>query len=226
MNIHLSNEDYLSRLSNLEDSFVERKTEGDSGDWLKTVVGFANSVPVGYPAILFIGVRDDGSVQGLENPDSVQKSLSQKIAQSYPIPYYLTKVLEKDGKRFLAVVVPGSDSRPHFAGGAFVRDGSQTVRASEQQFTRLIAQRSSAGYELLKWLGKTVSVWHPNRSGATYHPTTGYTAQATISDCNQFYVTLRDSPFGEAVSFALDAFDIGFDNKNNRLEIRFKSPFG
>ena len=226
MNIGLSDEDILSRLSNLEDSFVERKTEGDSGDWLKTVVAFANSVPIGFPAILFIGVRNDGTVQGLENPDSVQKSLSQKIAQSYPIPYCLTKVLEKNGRRFLAVVVPGSEYRPHFAGPAFVRDGSQTIRASEEQFARLMAQRSSAEYEILKWRGKTISVWHPSRVGGTYHPTTGYNADGIVSECNQFWVTLGGSAFGSTVSFGLEAFDIGFDHKNNRLELRFKAPFG
>src|ERR1700733_2030489 len=169
MNVALSDKDILSRLTNLEDSFVERKTEGDSADWLKTVVAFANSLPHGYPAILFIGVRNDGSIQGLENPDSVQKSLSQKLAQAYPIPYCLTKVLEKDGKNFLAVVVPGSEFRPHFAGASFVRDGSQTIRASEQQFALMIAQRNSVAYEILKWRGKSVSVWHPGRAGATYH---------------------------------------------------------
>jgi hypothetical protein len=226
MNVGLTDDDILSRLSNLEDSFVERKTEGDSGDWLKTVVAFANSLPLGYPAILFIGVRNDGTVQGLENPESVQKSLTQKVAQAYPIPYYLMKVLDKEGRRLLAVIVPGSEFRPHFAGPAFVRDGSQTVRASEQQFARLIAQRSNAAYQILQWRGKTVSVWHPSRAGATYHPSSGYTAQGIVSDCNQFWVTLGESAFGTSVSFALEAFDIGFDHKNNRLELRFKAPFG
>lgn len=226
MNIGLSDEDILSRLSNLEDSFVERKTEGDSADWLKTVVAFANSVPIGFPAILLIGVRNDGTVQGLENPDSVQRSLSQKVAQSYPIPYYMTRVLEGNGRRFLAVVVPGSEYRPHFAGPAFVRDGSQTIRASEEQFARLIAQRSSAAYEILKWRGKTVSVWHPSTALGTYHPAKGYNAEGIVSECNQFWVTLGGSAFGSTVSFGLEAFDIGYDHKNNRLELRFKAPFG
>jgi predicted HTH transcriptional regulator len=225
MNIDLSDENIVLRLSNLEDSFVERKTEGDSADWLKTVVAFANSLPYGYPAILFIGVKNDGSIQGLENPDSVQKSLSQKLAQAYPIPYCLTKVLEKEGKKFLAVVVPGSEHRPHFAGAAYVRDGSQTVRASEQQFAILIAQRSSVAYEISKWRGKLVSIWHPGKIGVTYHPTTGYKAEGMISDCNQFFVTLEGSAFSSKVSFGLDAFDIGFDDARNRLELRFRGPF-
>jgi predicted HTH transcriptional regulator len=59
--IELKDEGLLLRLRNFEDNFVERKTSADSKDWLKTVVAFANSTPVGYPAVLFIGVKDDGT---------------------------------------------------------------------------------------------------------------------------------------------------------------------
>lgn len=43
----------------------------------------------------------------------------------------------------LAVVVGPSANRPHFAGLAYVRDGSRTIKASEQVFDQLIADRSS-----------------------------------------------------------------------------------
>lgn len=224
--IQLSDEDILSRLDNLEDSFVERKTEGDSGDWLKTVIAFANSVPVGYPALLFIGVKDDGTIQHLANTDSLQKKLSSKIQESYPVPYYWSKVLEKDGKKFLAVIVPGSENRPHFAGPSYVRDGSKTVSASEDQFKTLLAQRNSVAYELLAWRGKTVSMWQPTTPGATYHPSSGAVGDAIIVDCNQFYVTLDIGQPSSRFSFSLEAFNIGFNYSRNRLEMRFKSKFG
>lgn len=223
--IQLSDGDILSRLSNLEDSFVERKTEGDSGDWLKTVIGFANSVPIGYPALLFIGVKDDGTIQGLANTDSLQKKLSSKINESYPVPYYWSKVLEKDGKKFLAVIVPGSENRPHFAGPSYVRDGSKTVRASDEQFKTLLAQRNGMAYELLKWRGKTVSMWQPATTGATYHPSTGAVFDAVIVDCNQFYATFDVGQPASRICFGLEAFNIGFNYPKNQLEIRFKTRF-
>jgi predicted HTH transcriptional regulator len=222
-NLIITDTDILSRLENLEDSFVERKTEGDSGDWLKSVVAFANSMPVGYPAILFIGVKNDGTVQGLKNPDSVQKSLSNKIASAYPVPYYWTKVLERGGQSFLAVIVPGRDTRPHFAGPAYVRDGSKSIAASEEQFKILMAQRNNVAYELLKWRGKPVSMWQPNKVGSVYHPSTGYRSEALVEECNQFYVTLRIGQ--DRVSFSLESFTIGFDHAKNRLEIRSNGPF-
>ena len=57
-NLHESDDPTLVRLKNFEDAFVERKSTSDTRDLLKTAVAFANSVPVGYPAILFYGVTD------------------------------------------------------------------------------------------------------------------------------------------------------------------------
>ena|SRR5438093_783295 len=56
----LSDADLLARVLNFEDSFTERKPSRDSRDWKKTLVAFANSAPIGFPAVLFIGVRPDG----------------------------------------------------------------------------------------------------------------------------------------------------------------------
>ena len=62
---NLSDADLASRLTNFEDHFVERKTSGDQADWVKTVVAFANSTPIGYPAVLFIGVKTTGPLKGI-----------------------------------------------------------------------------------------------------------------------------------------------------------------
>ena len=107
--IEITDADLLLRLTNYEDHFVERKTSGDSKDWLKTVVGFANSTPIGYPAVLYIGVRDNGEIEEGVNLDSMQKTLGKKLEDAYPTIYYIPKVLVKDAKQFVAVIVPGSE---------------------------------------------------------------------------------------------------------------------
>jgi predicted HTH transcriptional regulator len=60
----LSDQELFLRLSNFEDYFVERKSKGDTRDITKTAVAFANSAPIGYPAVLFVGVKDDGTIEG------------------------------------------------------------------------------------------------------------------------------------------------------------------
>jgi predicted HTH transcriptional regulator len=78
-------EELFARLRNLEDQFVERKSLGDGRDWLKTIVAFANSTPIGYPALLFIGVRNDGTVeQHSTNWDTLQIKLMKEVAEAYP----------------------------------------------------------------------------------------------------------------------------------------------
>jgi hypothetical protein len=61
----------------------------------------------------------------------------------YPRMPYVTKIINDEGRQALAVIIPGSESRPHFAGLSYVRRGSENVPASEEQFSELIAQRSS-----------------------------------------------------------------------------------
>lgn len=125
--IELTDEDILPRLKNFEDSFVERKTKSDLGDCLKTAVAFANTVPLGYPAILFAGVKDNGEPEDGLNLENIQRTVSEKIANAYPPIYYLTRVLQSEGRQFLAVIIPGSETRPHFAGHAYVREGPKLL---------------------------------------------------------------------------------------------------
>ena len=156
--VEIRDEDILLKLTNFEDNFVERKTVGEiKRDALRTVVAFANSTPIGFPAILFIGVRDDGTIEGTSNLDSAQKSLAELLANAYPPIYYLTKILQQNGKQFLALLIPGSEARPHFAGQSYIRKGSQTFTASDEQFNELIASRSDKAREILKWKGKAIT---------------------------------------------------------------------
>lgn len=217
--LELSDSDLLLRLKNFEDHFVERKTSGDSKDWLKTVVGFANSAPIGYPAVLYIGVRDAGEIEDNLNLDSLQKTLGKKLAHAYPPIYYLNKVLKEGGKQFLAVIVPGSAERPHFAGPAYMRRGSETVDASESEFQSLVAQRQSKVYEILKWKGKEISVEIiEGFSPASYAP------PPSVEDCNGFYVTLKQTAEGIGGSAHIESHPLGtvqisFDHGNRRLKL-------
>jgi predicted HTH transcriptional regulator len=210
--IQLSDQDLLSRLKNFEDNFVERKRSSDKKEWLRTTVAFANSTPVGYPAVLFIGVKDDGTPeQKTVNLDSVQKTFSEVVSNAYPPIYYSTKILESHGKQFLAVIIPGSEERPHFGGHSFVRVGSQTRKASEKQFIELVTQRSSKAREILKWKDKRITVGFLGPGGETSR------REGIVTDCNQFYVT-----FDNRDSVPLRRVEVSFDSRNNRLMLEIR----
>lgn len=60
-----------------EDNLLEKKLESDLKDLLKTLVAFSNSVKPGHIATILIGEKDDGTVQGVVNPDNIQKQLER-----------------------------------------------------------------------------------------------------------------------------------------------------
>ena len=219
--VQLDDEELLLRLNNFEDNFVERKTSGDSKDWLKTVVAFANSTQIGYPAVLYIGVKDNGSPEDKPvNLDSLQKSFSKEISQAYPTIYYVTKTLNVGGRQVLAVVVPGSPDRPHFAGQAYSREGSKTVVASKVQFEEMIASRNSKVYEILKWKAKdiTIAKFDVGWPGQQFFSVVQREI-ATVADCNQFYVTL-ERPGGKKHCIPLGSTEVSYDAGAGRLELR------
>jgi hypothetical protein len=189
--------DLVARLTDTEDHFTERKSKSDKGGWLRTTVAFANSAPTGYPALLFVGVTDDGTITDNGKIDELMKSYSDTILNNcYPPIYTMPQVFTHSDKSCVVVTVPGSQARPHFAGLSYVRDGTQTRPASEKQYELLITQRQSKAREILQWKGRNVgvllSVMHEGRVDK-------YGGLAKVVDCNQFFVTLdrvNGSPFG------------------------------
>ena len=156
--MNLTESDILSRLTNVEDGTVERKTLSDLRDAVKAAVAFSNSLPVGEPGIVYLGVYNDGRIEGQPITDATLKKVSGELGNIYPPILPQTLVRQKDGKDFVAVIVLGSPNKPHFAGQSYVRDGTKTVSASEVQFEELVAMRNSKVAQILKWQGKQVSI--------------------------------------------------------------------
>ena len=162
---------------------------------------------------MFIGVRDDGTPEDTVNLETLQQTFGKKLKGAYPPIYYTTKILEKNQRQFLAVIIPGSPERPHFAGKSYIRKGSQTFEASEQQFAELIASRNSKTYEILKWKDKTVSVriLGPLQSSSNIRG-------LPVVDCNQFYVVLG-SGVNVHESHPLSRIEIAWDDEHKRLRL-------
>jgi len=131
-------------IGNHEDNFVERKSEGVTPQELRqTVSAFANSVPEGRQAILFIGIRDTGEIVGVAKPDKVQGRVREACHDDcYPRITFTSEVISVCGKDVVAVVVPFSTKKPHFTGPAYIRAGSASVKASEERYEDLIASRT------------------------------------------------------------------------------------
>lgn len=111
------------------------------------------------PCVRYVGVKDDGKFEErLVDFDSVHKTINRMLQSLYPRAAYFPKLLSEGDKQALAIIVPGSELLPHFSGPAYVRRGSESFEASEQEFARLVAMRNNKSYYLLQHIGMPVSV--------------------------------------------------------------------
>jgi len=141
-----------------EDNLLERKLESDLKDLLKTLVAFSNSVKPGHTAIILIGEKDDGTVQGVSNPDNIQKTIRKECEKIYPPILWRSLVYQNDSKYCVRIEIEYDGDTPHFGGPAWIRKGSETVVANDETFQRLIELRLGLIRELTKWLDKEVTV--------------------------------------------------------------------
>jgi predicted HTH transcriptional regulator len=111
----MSKDELIRLLSNGEDNFLERKSEGIAARELrKTAVGFANSVPDGREAVRFIAADDrNGQVLGPSDTDALQKRIQEALEVDYYPPIrYPSEIICVESKNIIAVVTPASSSKP------------------------------------------------------------------------------------------------------------------
>ncbi|MGI8543430.1 MAG: AlbA family DNA-binding domain-containing protein [Aridibacter sp.] len=218
-----------------EDALLERKTENDLRDLLKTMVAFANSVRPEHSATILIGERDDGTVRGVKNPDAIQKRVRKEADKIYPAIIWRSQIYEKDAKFCVRVEIEYSHNTPHFGGISWVRKGSETIKASEEVFQTLIDLRSSKVRELSKWIGKEITIYGDDSDVPTrkdsflprlYSHRWEEETKGKIILVNQFWLTIlvdKENTFEKTQdimkSESLDKITISYDDENNRLKI-------
>jgi len=161
-------------------------------------------------------VKDDGTIQVGENLDKLQMSISEQIKKAYPTILYFQQVIHPEGGDVVAVEIWGSESRPHFAGPSYVRDGSITRNASEAEFQQLVDRRSSKVEELRRWLEKEITVYtlkDPRVGGERFT----HRYDGVVKNVNQWWVTIDMHP--KMTAFALRRVELSFDHERERLSI-------
>jgi len=171
---------------------------------------------------LCIGVKDDGTIESSQHDlDTLQKTFERELEVVYPPILHHTRVVSAPEGKFVAVIIPGSSQGPHFSGPAYVRSGSTTTRASEQQYERVTDRRERKVREILKWKNitiKLVRIWAaPNNLVGRR---AGY-ANVTIVDCDSFVVKLKTTGSDQLLSFPLEHVVLGHDPETNSLTIEF-----
>jgi hypothetical protein len=175
----MTDELLIAKLDQSEDPWVERKESFDERDVRRTIVGFANSLLQGAePAVLFLGASNKPQHPGLRDADGTQKKVHAQTTQnSYPpitVTYRILKIKGTVTDEVLAIIVPPSSNKPHFAGVSYMRKGSQTMPASEEVFRELIASQNDTVRQLQRFLRRKVMLTIyslPNRLRLEYEGT-------------------------------------------------------
>lgn len=118
-----------------------------------TVVAFANT----DGGKIFIGINDDGSVQGVEDSDAVMLRATNMIRDSIrPDVTMFTEcgVETIDGKSVVVLTVQRGTARPYYLAGkgirpegVYLRQGASSVPASETAILNMIKETSGDCYE-------------------------------------------------------------------------------
>ena len=118
-----------------------------------TVMAFANT----DGGTLFIGMENDGTVRGADDPDGTMLRVTNTVRDSIrPDVTLFTKIgtEEIDGKTVVTVSVQRGSARPYYLGskgirpeGVYVRQGSSSVPASETAILQMIRETGGDRYE-------------------------------------------------------------------------------
>lgn len=228
----MTDDQLLALLSKHEDNFVERKSEGVTASELRqTVCAFANSVPEGRHGVLFVGIHDKtGDITGVGNTDQLQKRVREAAQNDcYPPITYTAAVLTVEGKQVVAVIVPQSADKPHFSGPAYVRIGSESPKASQQQYEELILSRNDKAREILRHRNGVLTVLGQGYQLGSNKPLPDAAyremRECRLLNCTAHLVTLEDIASGEQFSEPLAHVTISYDHKRRRaqLMVRFSS---
>lgn len=127
-------------------------------DIKKEIIAFANC----EGGKLYIGVRDDGTVTGLEDPDGSALQVSNMIRDAIKpdLTMFLHyEVMEVDGKCIVVVDVQRGTERPYYIAkkglrpeGVYVRQGFSSVPATDTAIRRMIKETDGDRFEEMRSL--------------------------------------------------------------------------
>ena len=132
-------------------------------DIKKEIVAFANC----EGGKLYIGVRDDGAVVGLEDPDGTALQISNMVRNAIKpdITMFLHyETIEKDGKKIVEVEIQRGTDRPYYIAkkgmrpeGVYVRQGYSAVPATDAAIRRMIKETDGDRFEAMRSLNQYLS---------------------------------------------------------------------
>lgn len=132
-------------------------------DIRKEIVAFANC----NGGQIYIGVRDDGSVAGLEDPDQAALQVSNMVRDAIKpdLTMFLHyETIEEDGAMILRIDIQRGTDRPYYIAkkglrpeGVYVRQGYSSVPASDTAIRNMIKETDGDRFEAMRSLEQNLT---------------------------------------------------------------------
>ena len=132
-------------------------------DILKEVMGFANA----DGGTVFVGVRKDGAVLGIDDPDGVLLQIANSLKGSLSpdvMPFVKVNTVEIEGKQVVKIDVTTGIYRPYYIrekglkpSGVYVRKGSSTQPMTEEGIREMLLQNSGRSFEQCRSMNQELS---------------------------------------------------------------------
>ena len=226
----LPNNELVALAHSAESQYLERKAScPKTSELRKTLCAFANSTPENQLSVLFIGIRDDGTISGVPERelDSIQKTIaSVGKNECYPPILVVPQVVSIDQKSILAVLIEYSRSKPHFTGHAYKRRGSESERASEIEHTEFVLDRIDKVRKIRKEKGLLVSAeWEASSSGFSPSGVSVNKRDYVLVDCDAFVLCLEDTVENRKIPIPTEKVTISYDFEKERLKLVMGIPY-
>ena len=160
-------------------------------DIKKEVIAFANC----EGGRLYIGVQDDGTVSGLDNPDETSLQISNMVRDA--IKPDLTMFLHYetvtvDGKKIVTVDIQQGTERPYYIAkkglrpeGVYVRQGYSSVPATNTAIRRMIKETDGDHFEEMRSLEQNLTFESAKKVFAERNVKFGLTQMKTLGMVTQ-----------------------------------------
>ena len=122
-------------------------------DIKKVIVGFANS----DGGTLYIGIKDNGKVVGIENPDKTMQQIGNMVRDSIKpdlTMFIHYNIIDIKKKKVISVSIQKGTNKPYYLAkyglkpsGVFVRQGTSTVSASDNSIRNMIKEADGDTFE-------------------------------------------------------------------------------
>ncbi len=139
-------------MSRFEDQNVEFKQEYVD-DLNKEVIAFANA----EGGTVFIGIRKDGQVLGLDDPDDTSQRVANSLKDSILpdiMPFVSIRTITLEGHKVLKIDISPGSNRPYYIQkkglkptGVYIRKGSSSQPMTDEGIREMIRATGGTSYE-------------------------------------------------------------------------------